>query len=115
MMLGPDCKIYMRTRTSNTVMHVIHSPNEKGKSCNFEQHGIHLPAWNHASMPNFVNYRLGFEPVCDSGMIMSWNNFPQDLNVHLITYPTPVEDEVNLELWDRDKNINSITIMDIQG
>ena len=66
-------------------------------------------------MPNFVNYRLGFEPVCDSGMIMSWNNFPQDLNVHLITYPTPVEDEVNLELWDRDKNINSITIMDIQG
>jgi len=115
MMLGPDCKIYMNTRTSNTVMHVIHSPNERGKSCNFEQHGIHLPAWNHASMPNFVNYRLGYEPVCDSSMIMSWNNFPQDLNSHLITYPTPVEDEVNLELWDRDKNICTISIMDIQG
>ncbi|MBK8873681.1 MAG: hypothetical protein IPN13_07085 [Bacteroidetes bacterium] len=30
-MLGPDCKIYIRTGTSNRVMHVIHNPNEKGR------------------------------------------------------------------------------------
>ena len=115
MMLGPDCKIYMNTRTSNTVMHVIHSPNERGKACNFEQHGIQLPARNHASIPNFVNYRLGVQSVCDSSLVMSWNSLSSELAERLITYPTPVYDEVNLQLWDKDKNIRTISISDIQG
>ncbi len=115
MMLGPDCKIYMRTRTSNTVMHVIHSPNERGKACNFEQHGIQLPARNHASIPNFVNYRLGVQSVCDSSLVMSWNQIPFKQEEQLIIYPLPVLHEINLELLERDKNICTISITDIQG
>ncbi|MBK8242292.1 MAG: T9SS type A sorting domain-containing protein [Saprospiraceae bacterium] len=113
MMLAPDCKIYMITRTSNRVMHVIHSPNEKGKACNFEQHGIHLPAWNHASIPNFVNYRLGYEPVCDSTMTMTWNPFPSEEAV--VCYPNPVQDKIFVELLNRDKLIQSIEVLDITG
>ncbi|MEP7195658.1 MAG: T9SS type A sorting domain-containing protein [Saprospiraceae bacterium] len=112
-MLGPDCKIYIRTGTSNRVMHVIHSPNEKGKACNFEQHGIHLPAWNHASIPNFVNYRLGYEPVCDSTMTMTWNNFASEESI--VCYPNPVEERVNVELLNRDKLIQSISVLDMTG
>ena len=113
MMLAPDCKIYMITRTSNRVMHVIHSPNEKGKACNFEQHGIHLPAWNHASIPNFVNHLLGYEPVCDSTMTMTWNPFPSEEAV--VCYPNPVQDKIFVELLNRDKLIQSISVLDMTG
>ncbi|MGB3196856.1 MAG: T9SS type A sorting domain-containing protein, partial [Saprospiraceae bacterium] len=74
-----------------------------------------LPARNHASIPNFVNYRLGVQSVCDSSLVMSWNSLSSELAERLITYPTPVYDEVNLQLWDKDKNIRTISISDIQG
>jgi hypothetical protein len=112
-MLGPDCKIYIRTGTSNRVMHVIHNPNEKGKACNFEQHGIHLPAWNHASIPNFVNYRLGYEPVCDSTLTRTWDIF-SDSN-EAIGYPNPVQSIMNIELLNRKNLIQNISILDLNG
>jgi len=112
-MLGPDCKIYIRTGTSNRVMHVIHNPNEKGKACNFEQHGIHLPAWNHASIPNFVNYRLGYEPVCDSTLTRTWDIF-SDSN-QAIGYPNPVQSIMNIELLNRKNLIQNISILDLNG
>ncbi|MBK6572521.1 MAG: T9SS type A sorting domain-containing protein [Saprospiraceae bacterium] len=114
-MLGPDCKIYIRTGTSNRVMHVIHNPNEKGKACNFEQHDIHLPAWNHASIPNFVNYRLGYEPVCDSTMTMTWNvDFSKNLK-DLFLYPNPAAKEITIELSDQSKSISLFKLEDVQG
>ncbi|MBK7880796.1 MAG: T9SS type A sorting domain-containing protein [Saprospiraceae bacterium] len=112
-MLGPDCKIYIRTGTSNRVMHVIHNPNEKGKACNFEQHGIQLPARNHASIPNFVNYRLGYEPVCDSTLTRTWDIF-SDSN-EAIGYPNPVQSIMNLELLNRKNLIRNISILDLNG
>ncbi|MFN8279872.1 MAG: T9SS type A sorting domain-containing protein [Saprospiraceae bacterium] len=115
MMLAPDCKIYMRSRTSNRVMHVIHSPNQKGKACNFEQHGVHLPAWNHASIPNFVNYRLGYEPVCDSSLVMNWDPGLHKYQKELIIYPQPASIQLHLELWDRNASIDRIRITDLQG
>jgi hypothetical protein len=112
-MLGPDCKIYIRTGTSNRVMHVIHNPNEKGKACNFEQHGIQLPARNHASIPNFVNYRLGYEPVCDSTLTRTWDIF-SDSN-QAIGYPNPVQSIINIELLNRKNLIQNISILDLNG
>ncbi|MBK7880797.1 MAG: hypothetical protein IPJ83_09630 [Saprospiraceae bacterium] len=112
-MLGPDCKIYIRTGTSNRVMHVIHNPNEKGKTCNFEQHGIQLPARNHASIPNFVNYRLGYEPVCDSTLTRTWDIF-SDSN-EAIGYPNPVQSIMNIELLNRKNLIRNISILDLNG
>jgi len=57
--LAPDNKIYVCTPGGANVLHVIHSPDEKGLACNVEQHGIHLPTKNIASLPNFPYYRLG--------------------------------------------------------
>ena len=40
-------------------MLVIHQPNLPYPDCMVEQHGIKLPTYNSASLPNFPNYRLG--------------------------------------------------------
>ncbi len=57
--LAPDCKIYINSFATVDVLHVIHSPDEPGLACNFEQHAVQLP-FNHArSLPHFPNYRLG--------------------------------------------------------
>ena len=49
-------------------MHVMHNPDELGVACNFEQHGILLPAHQSFFMPNFANYRLYDVPgsPCDT-------------------------------------------------
>ena len=58
--LGPDNKIYISVGNfSSEYLHVIHNPDEKGKACNVEQHGIELPRLNNFGIPNFPNYRLG--------------------------------------------------------
>ncbi len=66
--LAPDNKIYFNCSNGETVMHVIHNPDEQGLACNVEQHGIQLPCYNASSIPNFPNYRLGDLPnsSCDS-------------------------------------------------
>jgi hypothetical protein len=40
-------------------LHVINNPDLPCPACNIEQHGVHLPTYNAASLPNFPNYRLG--------------------------------------------------------
>ncbi|MBK7694451.1 MAG: T9SS type A sorting domain-containing protein [Saprospiraceae bacterium] len=114
-MLGPDCKIYIRTGTSNRVMHVIHNPNEKGKACNFEQHGIHLPAWNHASIPNFVNYRLGYEPVCDSTLTRTWNVDLPSEEIRLLIFPQIVHNTLTVETKYENQLINLFQIIGSNG
>lgn len=59
MQLAPDGKIYMSSSNQVKVLHVIHNPNEKGKACNFEQHGIAFPHHIGFGLPKFPNYRLG--------------------------------------------------------
>ncbi|MEI2694726.1 MAG: T9SS type A sorting domain-containing protein [Saprospiraceae bacterium] len=114
-MLGPDCKIYIRTGTSNKVMHVIHDPNQKGLDCHFQQHGIQLPAWNHASIPNFVNYRLGYEPVCDSNLVMSFIGDPKEFIYDALIYPNPVKKELHIEYHEPNNTIKSISILNATG
>ncbi|MBI5915216.1 MAG: PKD domain-containing protein [Bacteroidetes bacterium] len=57
--LAPDGKIYINVSNGVHYLHVIHQPNLPFPDCNVEQHGIHLPTYNSASLPNFPNYRLG--------------------------------------------------------
>ena len=56
--LAPDGKIYITT-VSDTVMHVINTPNQPGYSSHFTQHSVNLPNFNDKSIPNYPNYRLG--------------------------------------------------------
>ena len=112
--LAPDCKIYVSTGTSNEVMHIIHEPNEKGKACRFEQHGLHLPAINHASMPNFVNYRLGYEPVCDSTLV-SVHDPLSDSERKILYWPNPVREILEVQSMIPGQSIHQIQIYDMAG
>lgn len=66
--LAPDGKIYIGTGNSTLHLHVIHSPDEPGLTCNLEQHGVELPHFYVNSLPNHPNYHLGpvDGSVCDS-------------------------------------------------
>ncbi len=59
MQLAPDGKIYSSSTGSVSSLHVIHSPDEPGETCQYQQHGIELRTRNTFSMPTFPNYRLG--------------------------------------------------------
>jgi PKD domain len=73
--VAPDGKIYFDASSGVHYLHVIHQPNLPYPDCMVEQHGIHLPTYNAASLPNFPNYRLG--PLdgspCDT---LGLNNYP---------------------------------------
>ncbi len=112
--LAPDCKIYVSTGTSNEVMHIIHEPNEKGKACRFEQHGLHLPAINHASMPNFVNYRLGYEPICDSTLV-SVHDPLSDSERKILCWPNPVREILEVQSMIPGQSVHQVQIYDMAG
>jgi PKD domain len=57
--LAPDNKIYVNTPSGSNFLHIIHEPDRKGQSCEFEQHGLEMPSRNAFSMPNFPYFRLG--------------------------------------------------------
>jgi hypothetical protein len=75
MQLAPDGKIYASTTNGVKSMHVIHSPDEAGLGCQYQQHGIELPTYNSFSIPTFPNYRLGplDGSACDT---LGINNLP---------------------------------------
>lgn len=65
--LGPDGRIYISSSNSTLNLHVIQQPDCPGLACQVEQHGIDLPWYNFASIPNLPHYRsypTGVE--CDS-------------------------------------------------
>jgi hypothetical protein len=62
--LAPDGKIYLASSSSDTVMHVIQSPNQPGLACHVTQHSLALPTLNEKSVPNLPFFRLG--PLDDS-------------------------------------------------
>jgi len=84
MQLAPDGKIYSSSTNGVSSLHVIHSPDEPGEACQYQQHGIELPTYNSFSIPTFPNYRLG--PLdgspCDTlgidNLPISWWRSEQD-------------------------------------
>ncbi len=57
--LAPNGKIYFASAVSDTVLHVINTPNQPSLDCHVRQHSVFLPTLNEKSLPNFPNYRLG--------------------------------------------------------
>ena len=100
MQLAPDCKIYMVSRNSTDVLHVIHNPDEAGQACNFRQHDLQLAAVTPSSIPNFPNYRLGTPyPVCDSTIQLVTGSvavLPPAGEVRV--WPNPATGSVSVEL-----------------
>lgn len=52
-------KIYSAAGGGNNYLHIIHQPNKKGIACQIAQYAIELPYFNHTSLPQYPNYRLG--------------------------------------------------------
>jgi hypothetical protein len=101
--LAPDGKIYICSPGSTKIVHVIHSPDEAGTACQFEQHGIHLPVYNASSVTNNPYFRLGplDGSACDTlgldNRPIAWYRYLQDtmdlLNVsfHDLSYYEPAD------------------------
>lgn len=76
--MGPDCKIYMNSPGTVTCLHVINHPDRKGKACDFVEAGVMLPSRHGNSIPNFPHYRIDNPYPCDSTIITSFIDIPND-------------------------------------
>lgn len=97
MQLGPDGKIYESCGNSARVYHVIERPNEKGDSCLFMQHSIHLPT-SSLGVPNFPNYRLGALPGSPCDTLTGLNEIERAEKERLLrVFPNPATDFVTID------------------
>ncbi len=91
--LAPDGKIYISNTSSTYNLHVINKPNCLGLSCDLVQHGIVLPSYNFATIPNMPHYRQSYFE-CDSTLIGTEEvtHSGQKLTV----FPNPASDVIYL-------------------
>ena len=87
---APDGRIYMCCSTGVLYMHFINKPNEKGKACDFRQHGINLGQYSR-NIPNLSNYRLGASDVVCKAVKQNLS----ENNLHI--YPNPTQDILHIE------------------
>jgi len=98
--LGPDCRIYIGSRSGVSSMHVIRNPDAKGTDCDFRQHYLDLPYNNGIlSMPNFPHFRVDEDDVCDP-TITSLFDIPIEVVNGLDIYPNPTSRQLTIELPD---------------
>ncbi|MEP7195524.1 MAG: T9SS type A sorting domain-containing protein [Saprospiraceae bacterium] len=114
LLLGPDCRIYMNTPGSVTCMHVINSPDRKGKACNFVEQGIMLPYRNGINIPNFPHYRIDNTYPCDSNIRTRILDIPSDDIQANIYYYRQSEEIVILANWNQT-NKPMIRLFDLLG
>ncbi|MFN8298618.1 MAG: T9SS type A sorting domain-containing protein [Chitinophagales bacterium] len=105
MQMGPDGKIYESCGNAENVYHIIERPDEKGDSCLFIQHGIHLPTYS-CGVPNFPNYRLGAlaGSPCDT---LTHIGAPTLSDLQIKLYPNPASEYVVIDYgtidWGKGK------------
>ncbi|MBL7809254.1 MAG: T9SS type A sorting domain-containing protein [Saprospiraceae bacterium] len=89
--LAPDGKIYISNTSSTYNLHVINKPNCLGLSCELVQHGIVLPSYNFATIPNMPHYRQSnFD--CDSTLIGAAE--ASHLGQKLAVFPNPASEDI---------------------
>ncbi len=112
--LGPDCKIYIRGRSSARSMHVIHKPNELGTACDFEEQAIQLPfTTGVGSFPNFPRFRVDEVEKCDPSITSMFGDeifWRRDMTV----FPNPASDQITVELPELQTR-GQIYIVDMLG
>jgi hypothetical protein len=110
-MLAPDCRIYISTGFTWETLHIIHYPDEKGKSCGLQKLGLRLPFPNsNSSIPNMVHYRMDEDAVCDPKIS---SIFPTSWYVsdQMLVYPNPTSGLLSIQ----SKGLTGIEVMDIYG
>lgn len=119
LMLAPDGKIYGSCPSGPKALHVINNPDEKGKACNFEQHGIQMPYRIGSGIPNFPNYRLGAlkGSHCDTLLSDVHSPAPDLKYYNLIVRPNPATDQTLIEITmpDYESGTAKIQVVDMLG
>ncbi len=93
-MLAPNGKIYISSPNTVRSMTVIENPNEKGLTCNVNQHSLKLKTRIGWMTPNFVNYRLGeMEEGCDVNSVDKI-----DSKIDKIIFPNPSTGTIQINL-----------------
>ncbi|MFN0173159.1 MAG: T9SS type A sorting domain-containing protein [Saprospiraceae bacterium] len=93
--LAPDGKIYISNTSSTYNLHVINKPNCPGVSCELVQHGIVLPSYNFATIPNMPHYRQSYFE-CDSTLIGAVE--VGQVGRKLMVFPNPASEVIHLSL-----------------
>jgi hypothetical protein len=109
--LAPDGKIYISNTSSTLNLHVINKPNCPGLSCQLVQHGIDLPTYNFATIPNIPHYRSSYEE-CDTTSSYKGELFN---NVTMAVYPNPTKDKIWINYPNLNGNQYNISIFDVVG
>ncbi len=110
MQLAPDGKIYESCGNAEKVYHVIENPDRKGDSCNFVQHGIHLPTFSWG-VPNFPNYRLGALPGSPCDTLTGLNETARAEKEKLLkVFPNPTTDYITVDYGFTDWNKGEATL-----
>ena len=112
--LGPDCRIYIRSKSGSLTFHVINKPDELGAACDFVQHGIELPSWSASgSFPNFPRFRVDEEEKCDPSITSMFGDeifWRRDMTV----FPNPARDQITVELPELQMR-GQVFIIDMLG
>lgn len=109
--LAPDGKIYISNTSSTYNLHVIDKPNCPGLACEVRQHGITLPSYNFATIPNIPHYR-GSYGDCDST-----SNVIQDMlgGAPVALYPNPANDYLWMNYPQLEGRSYILMIYDVSG
>jgi len=111
--LGPDCKIYIVSGSTNNYLHVINKPDEQGKACDFKQHSIYLPNRNYNNcIPNFPHFRIDEEEICDPQITSIFGEaifYRRDLEI----FPNPSSGLITIQ--KPEDGSGRIMVMDMQG
>lgn len=109
--LAADGRIYLTSGNGVQALHYINYPDNQGKACDVQQHGITLPFWNFRTVPNHPNYYLGAMTgsACDTLDLaedytkhdFKTTVFPNPNNGHFkISYLLPQNKNGVLEIFD---------------
>ena len=111
--LAPDCRIYIVSSGTNTYLHVINKPDEKGKACDFRQHSLHLPHLNFNNcIPNFPHFRMDEADICDPTITSMFGEavwYRRDLDV----FPNPSSGIFNIIL--PDAGCGTLVVLNLEG
>ncbi len=113
--LAPDGKIYINSPNGSKWLHVIHNPDLKGDSCNFEQHGMGLPTYNSYSLPNFPNFRLGKLEGSPCDTIVASDVEAVQLFSKIFVYPNPASDRIQLSSMSYNSPNLHFKLFDVTG
>jgi hypothetical protein len=113
--LGPDCKIYYSTGFVDSILHVIHKPDEAGEACELEQFSIIYPFRMSYTVPNFPHFRIGEEAELHCEIVNTVQQVTTMKGSELSIWPNPAGNVVGIALPDESIYKATLRIYNMSG